>query len=37
MAASCRADKIVAEIEKLLLAERIAGQADLNDGTVEAE
>ena len=26
-----RADKIVTEIEKLLLAERVAGQADLND------
>src|SRR6202007_598676 len=26
-----RADKIIAEIEKLLLAERIAGQADLDD------
>ena len=27
-----RTDKIVAEIEELLLAERVAGQADLNDG-----
>ena len=26
-----RADKIIAEIEKLLLAERVAGQADLDD------